>query len=60
MLLFTIVFDAGTEEKMTKYYFEMTSSIYEINLKDIATVQNTPDNLFKWCETVKGVIDEVY
>lgn len=34
--------------------------VYEISLKDIATVRNKPENLIRWCEIVNQTIDDVY
>ena len=32
----------------------------EFVLKDISTIANNPNNLTRWCDTVKGVIDQYY
>ena len=32
----------------------------EFVLKDISTIANNPDNLTKWCDTAKNVIDQYY
>lgn len=32
----------------------------EFVLKDISTIANNPDNLTRWCDTVKNVIDQYY
>jgi len=32
----------------------------EFVLKDISTIANNPNNLTRWCDTVKNVIDEYY
>jgi hypothetical protein len=50
------------EEEISRYCeaCKQNGTTLEFVIKDISTIANNPDNLTRWADTVKGVIDRYY